>query len=354
MAVLSVTELGNASGSIDQRLQKRFDKRYRVLTDDALDGLPVVLSASGLPSVFDLYTDPNGNLVVGCICTDLQASQDENPYVWEVVATFSTLAADPSKQEELPTRRPPEIRWSTTQYQRVIQQDGIGFPIQNSAREPFDPPVEVDDSRPTLHISRYQSSFDPNVMSDYKNAVNSDTFFGFAPGTVMCKGISAASHYENGVFCWKVDYEFHMRPDGWQLKLLDQGYRTFNRDTNKWETIIASDGTLLSSPTLLNGYGKELRLARTFIVNGLDDDDEQFEVDDTTNFPLTPYFIEVPETGEVMRVKEHTDATHIIAERGVMGTTATAVSGGTYYRQMPYFLEYEVYPSVPFSPLGLP
>jgi hypothetical protein len=195
----------------------------------------------------------------------IEPTQDgDNPKLWVVRVEYDTEMPE----EEDPFDRPPEYSWTFAQFQKVAALDINGNAIVNSAGQYFDPPIEIDDSRPVLTIVRNEIYFNPAIAIAYQDAINSEWFFGFAPGVVKVANISAVSQVEddypsagNKFYYWKVTYEFMMRRGGWTLQLLDQGRFKISAVADgdvMLEPIRDADLQPVTDPLPLNGSGQPI------------------------------------------------------------------------------------------------
>jgi hypothetical protein len=156
------------------------------------------------------------------------------------------------------------MTWGFSQFTRPVAKDLDGKAIQNSAGEWFDPPPEIDDSRPILTIQRNQALWSPALAIQYQDAINSEPFLGFAKGVVKVAGISATNQIENGQAFWSVTYEFHFRRDGWELKVQDRGqnrkWKDGDRPDLQGKLIPIGDGGIFTSVAVpLDGNGQPLQ-----------------------------------------------------------------------------------------------
>ena len=95
--------------------------------------------------------------------------------------------------------------------------------------------VELDDSRPVLVAVRNEDAANlAGIIAtaiDYKDAVNSDTFYGASAGDVKMGLIQTGEpQFENGVSFYSIRYEFQFRErrhpsiPAWDLDFLDEGF----------------------------------------------------------------------------------------------------------------------------------
>lgn len=98
---------------------------------------------------------------------------------WFFPTSSGFSSADPPSSVS-PLLDPVRYRIETIRYDRDIQTDVNGDPIENSVKDPFDPPVQRNDVRSVLTAVRnmwpLQSVVD--LVLNYTNAINSDVFFG--------------------------------------------------------------------------------------------------------------------------------------------------------------------------------
>lgn len=163
---------------------------------------------------------------------------------------------------ENPLEQPTIIEWLSASTTEPIDTDILGNAIVNSSDEPFDPPPteEFDDLlvRGVYNVA----TFNPIGAANYKNAVNTDFFLGFAPGlakvvTYVSREIKAIT----GNFYIEVTVEIQFRATGWKRKFLDQGYRTREPDEGGlrvYKNIKDDEGNDITEPVLLNGFGQPL------------------------------------------------------------------------------------------------
>jgi hypothetical protein len=359
VAVIDVKETWHSRrGQRDDKLQRSYVRSWRVITDDVHTEQAAVLSAVGV-SVHDAYSADSAALVRLVKCEQ----KDDEPRLWMVEAEYSTEGRDPAKQAEEPTSRPPVITWTNSLFQRPATTDIDGNPITNSAREAFDPPVDVDDVQVRVSIVRYEATFNEATAAMYLNSVNSDFFYGQGPGLWRCVKFDGKQHHENNSSCWEVSYEFEYRWQGWELRVLDQGYH--ERIDGKRVKILDEFGQPVSQPVPLNGFGQKLDRARTTLTAGLtaDTTDELVEVEDRGDFDFPrdenggEVRLRIGGTnghgGEVV-VAYDTGADSFSVHRAQGGTEAQVHAIGAAVWQEPTYLPYKVYRETEFAELDLP
>lgn len=253
----------------------RHTRVFVVQTGDFNAGSEQVLAAVGIPRIYDTYVDADGQNDTTCFCVDIRPEQDNaDPGVWRVYAEYSTDAYG------APTNMPQIVVWSIERFTKAVYVDQDGNAILNSAGDPYDPPVTVDDSRLVVKVVRNELEYPTDVAIAYKDAVNSDSFeallIGGAPadpGTVKMANVGGElMNSLTGAFrYWRMTYEMHVNNNGWQPKVLDAGFHTgfaggiigFNR---KLVTDPVS-GIPLSQAVPLDGLGNVLAPAGTPVFN---------------------------------------------------------------------------------------
>lgn len=273
---MSLTLLGEKaeerqrSASVDEVQYRRV---YLVQSDSDSVGPLQIAFCPGVPLLgFPYATSTETDAT--CLVVDRKVQQvTGSRRLWAVELTYSNKHEDPeenqNEQEQLELE-PPEVEFSFETYRvplegkvKLINSSGIEEVNKfggatTSAGEPFDPPPEIDASRPVLTVSRNELVFNSVLAITYENAVNSDAFLGANPGQVRVQGISARRQYKKGLRYWRVQYQFVYRKETWDLELLDIG--TWYLEANAQGTIekkrfVTDDDPPQPRLGLLNGFG---------------------------------------------------------------------------------------------------
>ncbi len=204
------------------------------------------------------------------------------PFHFRVMVNYDCTLDSGTQTPISPLMQPPEVSWSFAVSNEQIDTDTLGIPITNSAGEAFDPPITRDHSDLVLRYTRNELTFNKLVASDYKDAVNSDTFLGFAPGHVLCTMFEADLMRAAALTYYRVRYEFQIRYDevktraggggiqtivfGWIKRVLDESYREDTGNVNpdgspELEEIEDKNAVKISMPHVLDGSGKKLSAA---------------------------------------------------------------------------------------------
>ena len=262
MAVQSIYELADQRGGANDATGGRtYTRRFRVICSAYSDGPNVVKAAlgirygdryqaAGIVSDFaDLYS----------YVQSIDAAQEEGDSLgWIVTVSYGpfdsrTAGGGPDNN---PLLVPIDVEWSFRNQEVICQYDNNGNKIVNTANDPFDPPIMIDDPRPLLTIVRNEATFNTPVMYSYRTAVNSDPFAGFPPQMARMIQLSGKSvfHYYCGWY-WQVRYEIEFNPPiGYRPLILNQGLRKLSQTTGQPVPIILN-GTPVSQPMLLTKAG---------------------------------------------------------------------------------------------------
>lgn len=290
VAVLVRHQRSGRTGKLDDSRTREYVQVFRVLVTSSLDGPEVAGSALGIPRIWAPYIPPSGVMDLGSWCRSVEAKPLDSDYVWEVVCTYSSKLEKgdrrPDQQNENPTLRPPEVSFGTDRVARPFEYDRLGYPVQNSAGQPFDPPLMTDEKILTIRVSKNQTTYNQGYYTDFIDSVNSDKWMGFLRGQVKCVDIRADLQWESSYPYWRVTYQFHAKkariPKKWRFAnpaekkiftrqkielswcefILDRGWMEEYEDSEgatHLRPIWSPDGTsTVSSPALLDGLGKAI------------------------------------------------------------------------------------------------
>lgn len=222
MAIVSKAVLFKQTGSIGRDLVRTYKLTYRVKTNDPADTAAMIMldTTMGLPVQFQtaMPDDPTSVAVSLDSCTRL----DDDPNSWDVVYTFDNVTKQrDSSNDSDPTDLQPVYDWGVETITRHTTKDRNGKPRLNAAGDPFEP-REVEDYVNFLTVERCELTFNLAVAGAYNNSVNSDSFYGAEPGTMRVR-ITPKQQFRNGIEYFRVRYEFHYKPQGWQGRELQQG-----------------------------------------------------------------------------------------------------------------------------------
>lgn len=221
---------GKGSARVTERTYRR---RYLVKTTSSKDAEAVVLLAPGLPPIGAQFTqgskfDPEAR--VTRITPERKASK-----VWYVDVDYSTNSDD----KESPLDRRPVMQFKFQSFRVPVigqlKQTASGDAdkvfedcMRNTAGQVFDPPPEVDDSRPVLTITRNEQRFNPLLAITFQDAVNKTPWGGAQQRQAKIMGITTSGRKTEKIkdveyVYYPVTYEIHYKRETWDIRVLNAG-----------------------------------------------------------------------------------------------------------------------------------
>jgi hypothetical protein len=205
---------------------------------------------------------PEKNSIAHCVGLDVEEYEGD-PLFWKAIAEFSS---DQDRRKADPLDEPPEEEIGRQTYKSALMADLDGKKLVNAAGRPFLPPQEGDKAFRTLVLTRNEKDFDIGGTQVYEDCVNEKKLFGFDPGRVLCRGITANSFRHKGKTYYKAKYVFWIKTgsakaidktvSSWRLWLLNYGQEYIDADTG--ELVAATTGAHRSPGELLNLKGFKL------------------------------------------------------------------------------------------------
>jgi hypothetical protein len=260
MAVASIGEVWAGRRYNDNlKFIQEYVRVFQVFTDTKTDGPDTVLSAPGMPQLYDSYTNASGTEVnVAALVKYREPLQDnDDPTKWLVRVQYTTNIDEILQAN--PLLRPAKVSRKTERFTRPIFQDANGAAIVNSAGQPFSPPPEVEDFRLVIEVQKNFLALDDfNLSNNFLYRTNSVTFLGFPPNTLWLADYSATQTIEYPTVYDACTFSFHANPLTWTLFILDQGYYYVDGSNNLRRVQDPFTAQPLSAPALLNGSGAQL------------------------------------------------------------------------------------------------
>lgn len=262
MAVLEVLEdWAEETWDDDADGSRSYRAGYKVITDDPAEPASNVKNAIGIPARLSVHDEDASAFV-----TKRSAKRvGETRLLWEVIVTWENLANEPA---ENPLDDPVLIRWTSQLYTRPIVKDNNEEAIVNSAGDFFDPPPEKTYVLWTANI-QFNVADRPAGLRTYAGAVNNGaiTIDGDAIAAERARvvGLDITEFQSRNDIAFKtvtlaVECLDDADPDGYDLSLLDQGYRY--KDGTELKDILIEDENgseqRPSAPVLLDGNGEKL------------------------------------------------------------------------------------------------
>ncbi len=154
MAVIGAAVLlhRGRGGGIDDKQNTEYDEVYLVQTDGPT-AIVFIANAPGIPPQFAPYaTDPNAILLT----RSPRGTNDESAQTWEVTCHYSSKYD--FQYEQNPLDRPPRFSRSIATFTKPFDKDIVtGAPVLNLARQRYDPPAELNDSRVVIKAVRNEA-----------------------------------------------------------------------------------------------------------------------------------------------------------------------------------------------------
>ena len=270
MAITEVSFFRYGSGGGNAAGDRYATLIYQVISDDRYDGPLTILAADGLPRRGSTYytSGEQDPWMFAKEATAELKEADKSRFVWLVTVPFSTVDSrdneghgrDPTEPKGDPLQERPRIWTTTTKTKRQMLTDVNGRVIASSAGEPYDPVQERDETKYLLHIQRNLPEANVLLNDSYRDAVNSDNFWGLPPKTVKVEepGLIEKLYDGSGRVFFRESWTFAISNTSWRLKLKDVGFNKLNDAGDDYETILGSDGKPLSSAVFLDGAGQPL------------------------------------------------------------------------------------------------
>lgn len=263
MAIQSIDEIFDGrGGASDVSGGRSYVRRFRVLSNTALDGPNTIKGALGVRygdrylSVNALESDKYSYV------NSIDAQQEDGDALgWIVTVSYGPFDAITAGggPDNNPLLQPIDVDWDYRSQEIVAEYDDDGKPITNTAGDPFDPPIVIDDPRPLLRVVRNEATYNTSLVYQYRNAVNSDPFAGWPPQMARVIKIAGKStfHYQVGWY-WIVTYEFEFNPPtGYRPLILNMGMRKKSQAAATLDQVvpITLNGHPISRPMLLTKAG---------------------------------------------------------------------------------------------------
>jgi hypothetical protein len=178
---------------------------------------------------------------------------------------------DNKKQANTPEARPWTFTFSSRQTNEIFRVDKSAgsleenwVPVLNTAKVPFDPPVEMPHSYLTIGITAYRSGMVWHA-DQFVNTINADfVTFGpksFAARTLRVTKFDVSATWEGPSLISTLTIEVEHNPDTWDVLLLDAGlHERFQQGVNMFIRPIKDPetGKPITKAVPMNGQGKPL------------------------------------------------------------------------------------------------
>lgn len=264
---------GSRKSEINALWQRTYEVQFVIETDSKNVGPIAVRTAVGMTGTWYtnglLTTDPNYEYDHGSFVQSIDVAEDGDSGV-QWTATVKYGPYDTSQFGSDPTSWLIKVSFGGDRLDKVVQFDQAGNPIRNSAGDPFDPPVTIDDSRVTMTVTRNElvsynpttgAGFNPATPFTFNDTTNSAIWNGFAIGTVKLGIITTSEpQYDSNahVYYYTVTYPFTFNRAGWIKNLLDCGCNQLDSSSPPRPIPITNNGQPITEPVNLDGSGHRL------------------------------------------------------------------------------------------------
>lgn len=210
----------------------------------------------------------------------------KGPCLFNVDVTYGNRGVTGREGVQLfanPVDQPWDIRWYTVPFSERLD-EGINplypdeeYPlehpvaIENVLGESADPPLQDEFAYLGCQIIRNVATWAPETMHQYVKAINSDAWWGFAAGKVLCNSIEATRKRNGNIFYWVVQYEFLFSAPGWVRRLLNESYHHRELDADGLNALVSNvdkNGLRLARPLKIDWDGLPLH-KKGDVVNGV-------------------------------------------------------------------------------------
>ncbi len=271
MALISVTELmdeGSREAHWAATAGRSYQRKFRCLTNSQNDGPNTVLGQFVL-TYGDYYTpqynSKEADIFAAVDSLDVEPEGDDGT-AWIITLHYGWYDVNYAGggPNQNPLLMPIDVSWSLRDHETVLDTDQNQNPVLNTAGDPYDPPIVIDDPRLVMTVVRNEAQFNVAWVLSYRNAVNSDPFAGFPPLACKVLNISSKSQWhQDAGWYYQTTYEFEFltaqidydTQTGYRKRIISQGFRAISVVTGK-PYHITLKGVPINSPMLLdeNGY----------------------------------------------------------------------------------------------------
>lgn len=277
MAVVNVKRDPRRDSSSSGLSGVRRTLAWTVLVDSAEDTPEVAQFATGIPRKGDPYPGQFGGFL---FAQEVRATH-RGHLLFDVTVEYGV--PDSTGKEgsggggdgENPLDEPAQISWSFESEEVPIDTDRDGNPIENSAKQGFDPPVTRRVSDDVLTVTQNVATVDMDQRRDFKDTVNATTFAGYPPGAGLLE------QYDVEIIRVSPTFTYYRRTVrirfrtvvikiggtetefvGWSDRLLDQGWMEYHGTLADgkpdYRPISGSVGSHITQQVKLNGSGVRL------------------------------------------------------------------------------------------------
>ena len=265
MSIISVDKMWSRTSSDAnytdnfRRLDISFEESYQVLHDP---NEPVinVYQAPGIPQARTGFPGFP-------FCLAESASIESVSPIFSILTIkFSGEIGPEGPLAPSPFFAPPKIDWDDVESEEEVEEDWNGKPIRTLNGEQYKG-LKRPFADQVVTIRRNFAVFNPYVQARYRQAVNSDTFLGWPPGTARLTKFSASNVIDKDFGYWEVTasiqfrYPYKTTPDkAWYKRVIHEGLleRVGTAPNERFRTAQDGDGKDVTRPVLLDANGRRV------------------------------------------------------------------------------------------------
>ncbi len=289
VSFVPMMDAGARSANLNVGTGKAYSQKFRIITDNQNDGQATIIAQLGYYYGQKYIVGYPGGGVDSDLFAYLTAihldSVGEDGIEWEATFEYSWYDATTvgGGKEQNPLDMPIEVNWGWRDYEMVIDVDVDGVPVLNTAFDPYDPPVLINDPRRTMTVVRNEATISMGLIDQYKNAINTDAWAGVNPFFAHCLGITPKNTFHQLVgWYYQVTYEFEFisprqaanqskggELQGFRKLILNQGLRAISATTGKKYHVVYRN-VPVSQPVLLDQSGEvipDADISTKFVLN---------------------------------------------------------------------------------------
>lgn len=242
-----------------RRLDIGFEEAYQVLHDPNEAKLNIY-QAPGIPAAGSSY--PGFPFVIA----ESAAIESVSP-VFSIVTVRYAGQVGPGgpNNEPSPLFAPPKIDWDDVETEEEVEEDWNGNAIRTKNGEQYKG-LKRPFADQVVTIRRNFAVFNPYIQARYRQAVNSDTFLGWPPGTARLTKFSASNVIDRNLGYWEVTasvqfrYPYKTTPDkAWYKRVIHEGlWERVGTAPNERIRIAQVEGKDVTRPVLLDAEGRRV------------------------------------------------------------------------------------------------
>lgn len=253
MAVVSCKEIVGDGCTLEFSQARSYNRRFRIKTDNDLDGPLTVSMHHELPAGGSVYVEASGAVDPNAFLRSIRPNRSaDDPRVWIVDCAYTNTdartgapgsldqggagsgepgqgASPPTERPENPLDRPTVWAMDFVKEMESVEVDLDAKPVANSLGVLYSPAHQIPKPFCQITATKNYASFTYDQALAYFGKISSDVWHGIGAKKPRIDGVSLRGLYENGVSFVQATWTFLVNPDGWNpTKLLDQGafYKT--------------------------------------------------------------------------------------------------------------------------------